>query len=84
MGPSLKNDIELLKGVWRRATKLLKGLENKTYEEQLRELGLLFSPKEAFYNYLKGGCSEKGVGVFSLVRGDGIKLCHWRFRLDIR
>ncbi|GAB0203921.1 hypothetical protein GRJ2_002857700 [Grus japonensis] len=95
--PHYKTDIEVLERVQRRAMELVKPLEHKSYEEQLRELGLFSLEKRrlrgdllAPYSYLTGGCSQGSVlepALFNIFVGDmdsGIKRTLSKFADDTK
>ncbi|KAK4826875.1 hypothetical protein QYF61_011994 [Mycteria americana] len=77
--PHYKRDIEVLECIQRKGNEAGEGLEKRRLRGDLITL----------YNYLKGGCSEVGICLFSQVtsdrmRGNGLKLHQERFRLDMR
>lgn len=86
---------KLLEHVQKMAMSLVRGLECKSYKEQLRKLWLFNLEKRLSeelitpYNLQKRDCSEVGAGLFSQIKSDrrrlnSLKLHQGRYRLDIR
>ncbi|KFP06991.1 hypothetical protein N300_01752, partial [Calypte anna] len=95
--PQFKKDREVLERVQRRATKMIKGVEQLPYEERLRELGLFSLEKRRLrvsqiavsLPILKGGYKADGDSLFTRnhmdkTRGNGHELLLGRFRLDTK
>ena len=91
-----RRGIDLLEHVQKMATKMIQGVEQLSYEDRLRELGLISLEKRrlqgdliAAFQYLKGSFRKEGNRLFSRVcgdrtRGNGFKIKKGRFRLHIR
>jgi len=84
--PQHRKVIELLERVQKRAIKMVRGMERLSYEERLRELGLISLEKKklrrdltAAFHHLKGAYKKAGEGLITRVcsdrkRGNGFKL----------
>ncbi|GAB0181280.1 hypothetical protein GRJ2_000593300 [Grus japonensis] len=95
-GPQDKKDMELLERVQRRATKLIRGLEHLSYEDRLREFGVVQPGEEkapgrpnCSLPVPEGAYRKDGERLFrrawsDRTRGNGFKLKEDRFRLDVR
>ncbi|KAK4815657.1 hypothetical protein QYF61_005219 [Mycteria americana] len=95
-GHQHKKDMELLEQVQRRTTKMIRGLEQLSCEDRLRELGLFSLEKRrlwadliAAFQYLKGAYRKDGDRLYSKAccdrtRSNGFRLREGRFGLDLR
>ena len=91
--PNFK-DTDILEQVQRRATRMIRGLETKPYEERLEELGMFSLEKRrqrgdmiALFKYLKGYHTKEGQDLLLIIpecrtHNNGFKLQEVRFRLN--
>ena len=93
--PHFKKDAYKLEQVQKRATRMIRRLETKPYEERLKELGI-FSPEKRLggrhnstfhileiYSY-KGGAGSVLNHSECRIRNNGLKLKEIKFRPNIR
>uniref|UniRef100_A0A8C3F4S5 Reverse transcriptase domain-containing protein n=1 Tax=Chrysemys picta bellii TaxID=8478 RepID=A0A8C3F4S5_CHRPI len=93
--PMFKKDEIKLERVQRRATRMIRGMENLPYERRLEELGLFTLTKRrlrgdmvALFKYIRGINTREGEELFQLstkvdTRTKGYKLAVGKFRLEI-
>ncbi|CAM4650931.1 unnamed protein product [Lepidochelys kempii] len=94
--PMFKKDEFKLEQVQRRATRVIRRMENLSYERKLKELGLFSLTKRrlrgdmiALYKYIRRINTGEGEELFKLstsvdTRTNGYKLAIGKFRLEIR
>uniref|UniRef100_K7F1X3 Reverse transcriptase domain-containing protein n=1 Tax=Pelodiscus sinensis TaxID=13735 RepID=K7F1X3_PELSI len=94
--PMFKKDEFKLDQVQRRATRMIRGMENLSYERRLKELGLFTLTKRrlrgdmiALFKYIRGINTREGEELFKLntnvdTRTNEYKLAIRKFRLEIR
>ncbi|CAM4679733.1 unnamed protein product [Caretta caretta] len=94
--PMFKKDEFKLEQVQRRAIRMIRGMENLSYERRLRELGLFSLTKRrlrgdmiVLYKYIRGINTREGEELFKLntnvdTRTNGYELATRKFRLEIR
>ncbi|CAM5120564.1 unnamed protein product [Natator depressus] len=94
--PMFKKDEFKLEQVQRRAIRMIRGMENLSYERRLKDLGLFSRTKRrlrgdmiALYKYIREINTGEGEELFKLstnvdTRTNGYKLVIGKFRLEIR
>ena len=90
----MRKDIDRLESVQRRATKLVEGLENMTYDERLKRVGLsnfedrmrradLIEVYKILHGLDKVDADKLFTRSWTGTKGNSFKLFKRRFRLDV-